>query len=32
MTTWDFTGRARPGDGDGSGTAEPDVGGIEYTP
>jgi hypothetical protein len=28
-TTWDFAGTARPQDGDGSGTAEPDVGALE---
>jgi PKD repeat protein len=30
-TTWDFAGRARPIDGDDSGTAEPDVGAMEFT-
>jgi hypothetical protein len=28
-STWDFIGNARPVDGDGSGTAEPDVGAME---
>jgi hypothetical protein len=31
-TAWDFTGRARPIDGDDSGSAEPDVGAMEYQP
>jgi hypothetical protein len=32
MSAWDFTGRPRPVDGNGDGTAEPDVGAIELEP
>ncbi len=31
-SAWDFTGRPRPVDGNGDGTAEPDVGAIELAP
>lgn len=31
-TPWDFTGRLRPVDGDGSSTAEPDAGAFEFSP
>jgi len=31
-TPWDFTGRPRPVDGDGSSTAEPDAGAFEFSP
>jgi hypothetical protein len=30
VSAWDFSGRARSGDGDGSGTAEPDLGALEW--
>jgi len=32
VSPWDFTARARPVDGNGSGTAEGDVGAFEYAP
>ncbi|MFO7180908.1 MAG: PKD domain-containing protein [Pseudomonadota bacterium] len=31
-TAWDFSGRPRPIDGDGSRSAEPDAGALEYAP